>query len=70
MTAGAGSFSVNEFITFVMRTVAYGGEIKGEDRLTAEEVRSIREIEETGLLEGGRWKKDREPWVIWTEILV
>ena len=43
MIAGTGFSSVNEFIVFVMRTLASGGEIKGEDRLTAEEVRSIRE---------------------------
>ncbi len=43
MIAGTGFSSVNEFIVFVMRTLASSGEIKGEDRLTAEEVRSIRE---------------------------
>ena len=43
MIVGTGFSSVNEFIVFVMRTMASGGEIKGEDRLTAEEVRSIRE---------------------------
>jgi hypothetical protein len=43
MIVGTGFSSVNEFIVFVMRTLASGGEIKGEDRLTAEEVRSIRE---------------------------
>ncbi len=43
MIAGTGFSSVNEFIVFVMRTLASGGEIKGEDRLTSEEVRSIRE---------------------------
>jgi len=43
MIAGTGFSSVNEFIVFVMRTLASGGEIKGDDTLTAEEVRSIRE---------------------------
>ncbi len=43
MIAGTGFSSVNEFIVFVMRTVASGGGIKDEDRLTAEEVRAIRE---------------------------
>jgi len=44
MRAGTGFSSVNEFIVFVMRTLASGGEVKREeDRLTAEEVRTIRE---------------------------
>jgi metal-responsive CopG/Arc/MetJ family transcriptional regulator len=43
MIAGTGFSSVNEFIVFVMRTVASGGGIKDEDRLTAQEVRAIRE---------------------------
>ena len=43
MIAGTGFSSVNEFIVFVMRTLASGGEIEGEDRLTSEEVRAIRE---------------------------
>ena len=43
MIAGTGFSSVNEFIVFVMRSLASGGEIKGEDSLTAEEVRAIRE---------------------------
>ena len=43
MIVGTGFSSVNEFIVFVMRTLASGGDIKGEDRLTAEEVKSIRE---------------------------
>ena len=53
MIAGTGFSSVNEFIVFVMRTLASGGEIKGEDRLTAEEVRSIRErLKKLGYLKG------------------
>ena len=43
MIAGTGFSSVNEFIVFVMRNVASSGEIKGEDRLTMEEVQAIRE---------------------------
>lgn len=43
MIADTGFSSVNEFIVFVMRTLALGGEIKREDSLTAEEVRAIRE---------------------------
>ena len=43
MIAGTGFSSVNEFIVFVMRSLASSGEIKGEDGLTAEEVRAIRE---------------------------
>ena len=43
MITGTGFSSVTEFIVFVMRTMALGGEIRGEDRLTAEEVRAIRE---------------------------
>ncbi len=43
MIAGTGFSSVNEFIVFVMRTLASGGEIGSEDRLTSAEVRAIRE---------------------------
>ena len=43
MIAGTGFSSVNEFIVFVMRSLASSGEIKGDDNLTAEEVRAIRE---------------------------
>lgn len=43
MIAGTGFSSVNEFIVFVMRNLASTGEIKGDDSLTAEEVRAIRE---------------------------
>ena len=35
--------SVNEFIVVVLGKMASSGEIGGEDRLTAKEVRSIRE---------------------------
>ena len=43
MTEGTGFSSVTEFIVFVMRTLASGGKIKEEDRLTEEEVKAIRE---------------------------
>lgn len=43
MTEGTGFSSVTEFITFVLRNLAAGGDIKGEDKLTEEEVRAIRE---------------------------
>ncbi len=43
MIGGTGFSSVTEFIVFVMRTLASGGEIMQEDRLTAEEIRTIRE---------------------------
>ena len=43
MISGTGFGSVTEFIVFVMRNLASSGEIKGEDRLTEEEVRAIRE---------------------------
>jgi len=43
MVEGTGFSSVTEFIVFIMRTLASGGEIKGEDRLTAKEIRAIRE---------------------------
>jgi len=43
MIAGTGFSSVNEFIVFVMRSLASSGEITGEGTLSAEEVRAIRE---------------------------
>jgi len=44
MIANTGFSSVNEFIVFVMRILASSGEVKREDdKLTAEEVRKIRE---------------------------
>lgn len=43
MIADTGFSSVNEFIVFVMRTLASGGEIRGQDSLTEEEVRLIRD---------------------------
>ena len=53
MTAGTGFSSVTEFIVFVMRTLASGGEIEPEDRLTVEEVRAIRErLRRLGYLRG------------------
>ena len=38
-----GFSSVTEFITFAMRNVASGGRIKDEDKLTAGEIRKVRE---------------------------
>ncbi len=53
MIAGTGFSSVTEFIVFVMRTLASSGVIKGEDRLTAEEIRAIREsLKRLGYLKG------------------
>ena len=43
MIQGTGFSSVTEFIVFVMRNLASSGELKGEDRLTEEEVRTIKE---------------------------
>ena len=53
MVSGTGFSSVTELIVFVMRTLASGGEIEPEDRLTAEEVRVIRErLKRLGYLKG------------------
>jgi len=43
MTQWTGFPSITEFIVFVMRNSASSGEMKGEDELTEEEVRTIRE---------------------------
>ena len=43
MIAGTGFSSASEFIIFVMRSIASGGEIGGEERFSAEEIRAIRE---------------------------
>ena len=43
MIKDTGFSSVNEFIVFVMRTVASGSEMKMEDNLTAQEVKTIRD---------------------------
>ncbi|HUU64577.1 MAG TPA: ribbon-helix-helix protein, CopG family [Dehalococcoidales bacterium] len=52
MIKGTGFSSVTEFIVFVMRNLASAGEIKGEERLTAEEVKAIRErLRRLGYLE-------------------
>ena len=54
MIVGTGFSSVTEFIVFVMRSLALGGEIKGEDRLTAEEIKAIRErLRRLGYLKEG-----------------
>jgi len=52
MVIGTGFSSVTEFIVFVMRTLAADGEVELEDKLTAEEVRKIRErLKRLGYLE-------------------
>jgi hypothetical protein len=43
MIQGTGFSSVTEFIVFVLRNLASSGEIRGEDKLTEEEVRAVRE---------------------------
>ena len=43
MILETGFSSVTEFIVFVMRNLASGGEVIGEDKLTEEEVKAIRE---------------------------
>jgi len=43
MIEGTGFSSVTEFIVFVMRNLASSGKIKGEDMLSEEEVKAIRE---------------------------
>ncbi len=43
MIEGTGFSSVTEFIVFVMRSLASGGKIKEEDKLTEEEVKVVRE---------------------------
>ncbi len=43
MIQDTGFSSVTGFIVFVMRSLASSGDIKGEDKLTEEEVRAIRE---------------------------
>lgn len=52
MVADTGFSSVTEFIVFVMRTLASGEEMPEADRLTAEEIRVIRErLRRLGYLE-------------------
>jgi len=54
MIKDTGFSSVTEFIVFVMRNLVSGGEIKGEDRLTTEEVKAIRErLRRLGYLKEG-----------------
>ncbi|MGC9444792.1 MAG: CopG family transcriptional regulator [Candidatus Methanospirareceae archaeon] len=43
MIEGTGFSSVNEFIVFVMRSLASSGKLKEDDRLTEDEVKAIRE---------------------------
>jgi Arc/MetJ-type ribon-helix-helix transcriptional regulator len=44
MVEGTGFSSVTEFIVFVLRALASSEELKGEDKLTAEEVREIKRM--------------------------
>jgi predicted DNA-binding protein (UPF0278 family) len=61
MIEGTGFSSVNEFIVFVMRTLASSGEVKQPDKLTAEEVKTIRErLSRLGYLKGEEGKMSRE----------
>lgn len=43
MIEGTGFSSVNEFIVFVMRSLASSGTLKEDDQLTEAEVKAIRE---------------------------
>ena len=43
MITDTGFSSVNEFIVFVMRTLAASGKLEQEDRLTDAEVRAIKQ---------------------------
>ena len=43
MIEGTGFSSVTEFIVFVMRSLAAGGNIKNQDKFTDDEVKAIRE---------------------------
>jgi len=43
MIKDTGFSSVTEFIVFVMRSLASGGKIKEDDKLTEEEVKSVRD---------------------------
>ncbi|MBU2536725.1 MAG: ribbon-helix-helix protein, CopG family [Chloroflexota bacterium] len=55
MIRDTGFSSVSEFIIFVMRSIASGGEIGGEDTLTADEIRAVRErLKKLGYLQEER----------------
>jgi Arc/MetJ-type ribon-helix-helix transcriptional regulator len=43
MIRDTGFSSVSEFIIFVMRSIASGGQLGAEDTLTADEIRAVRE---------------------------
>jgi hypothetical protein len=47
MTEGTGFSSVTEFIVFVLRSLASSGKVKVNDKLSAEEVRAVRETLKT-----------------------
>ncbi len=55
MIRDTGFSSVSEFIIFVMRSIASGGEIGSEDTLTADEIRAVRErLKKLGYLQEER----------------
>ena len=55
MIRDTGFSSVSEFIIFVMRSIASGGEIGDEDTLTADEIRAVRErLKKLGYLQEER----------------
>ena len=43
MIEDTGFSSVTEFIVFVMRTLASGGKLKEDDKLTEEEIKAVRD---------------------------
>jgi len=43
MIEDTGFSSVNEFIVFIMRTLASGGKVKDGDKLSEEEIKAVRE---------------------------
>ncbi len=55
MIRDTGFSSVSEFIIFVIRSIASGGDIGGEDTLTADEIRAVRErLKKLGYLQEER----------------
>lgn len=55
MIENTGFSSVSEFIVFVLRSLASSGDIRGVDKLTAEEVSEIRDrLRRLGYLKEGQ----------------
>jgi len=55
MLEGTGFSSVTEFIVFVMRSLVSSGGIRAGDRLTEEEIASVRErLKKLGYLKEGK----------------